>query len=142
MLSKSCWRKTEPLSSYCNYRSPSDGFYVEISNDIKLSKNAGNEKEIVEPEVQISNETEQPKNNKIKQITEISTAINIAGSIIGPFVPMIFFGLFLWISFFNFIVVEYSILLGLPFYWIISSEEIKAFFKHKIRQFKVKFGYF
>ncbi len=100
MLSKSCWPKTEPLSSYCNFRSPFGGFYVEISNDIKLSRNAENEKRIVEPEVQISNETEQPKNNKNKQITEIATAINMAGSIIGPFVPMIFFGLFRWISFF------------------------------------------
>ncbi len=95
----------------------------------------------------VPNYSDQLNNNKNDQTTQIA-AKNMKESIIGPFVPMLFIGLFHWIIH-KFIVQYYlpsvytdCILLGLPFYWIISSEEIKDHFKHKIRQFKIKFGYF
>ncbi len=124
---------------------------------VNIPRNQASRKAWVEPKITLAEKEttkghiniDQLKNNENEPAAERVTTKHLKATMIGPFVPMFFFGLFLWIIV-NFIVVQYNLssvytdcmLLGLPFYWVISSQEIKFHLKLKISQFKVKLGYF
>ena len=116
---------------------------------VNIHRNKASRKAWVEPKFTRAEEETTKGDINIDQNNENEPAAEGVTAMIGPFVPMFFFGLFLWIIV-NFIVVQYYLssvytdcmLLGLPFYWVISSQEIKDHLKLKINQFKVKLGNF
>ena len=116
---------------------------------VNIHRNKASRKAWIEPKITHAEEETTKGDINIDQNNENEPAAEGVTAMIGPFVPMFFFGLFLWIIV-NFIVVQYYLssvytdcmLLGLPFYWVISSQEIKDHLKLKINQFKVKLGYF
>ncbi len=104
-------------------------------------KNTLDKQETTQSDVKITIEnaehTTDPETKRSKQETTI-----------GPIAPMFFFALVLWLLY-KFVSKEYylssvyydCLLLGLPFYWVLSSNEIIEHLKLKFCQFKTKLGF-
>ena len=88
-----------------------------------------------------SNTDRAPASRNIGQRGKLQTSI-------GPLAPMFFFGIILLLIY-KFVSKDYYLasvfydwyMLGSPFYWIVSSDEIKENLKSKFSQFKTKFGF-
>ena len=99
-----------------------------------------NKQETTLSDVKITIENE-PTTNLENKNTKHETTI-------GPIAPMFFFATILWLLY-KFVSKEYylssvyydCLLLGLPFYWILSSNEIIKYLKLKFCQFKTNLGF-